>query len=74
MVGASFFTEAAVVNALFHHVNEGNLGFPYGSERVSLPCLPEFEPRDLPVLSQDPSASPHMLRYMADQFVNLDDA
>ncbi|EPS73266.1 hypothetical protein M569_01490, partial [Genlisea aurea] len=74
MVGASFFTEAAVVNALFHHVNEGNLGFPYGSERVSLPCLPEFEPRDLPVSLHDPSASQVIVRFMADQFVNLDDA
>ncbi|KAL0322764.1 UNVERIFIED_CONTAM: UDP glycosyltransferase 9 [Sesamum angustifolium] len=46
--GASFFTQSCAVSAVFYHLKQETLRFPYEDSVVSLPSLPALGTKDLP--------------------------
>ncbi|EYU36667.1 hypothetical protein ABFS82_14G289200 [Erythranthe guttata] len=75
LLGASFFTQACGVCAIYYHMKQGSLRIPRDEEDsrlLSLPSLPTLETRDLPCFTGIGGASQTVQTLLADQFSNLD--
>ncbi|KAL1561416.1 UDP glycosyltransferase 9-like isoform X2 [Salvia divinorum] len=72
---APFFTMSAAVSAIFYHLKNGGLKYPYEEcEEVCLPSLPRLGAKDLPSLSMFINSSQTVLKLLCDQFSNLEKA
>lgn len=76
LLGAPFFTQSGAVSAIFYHLKQGLLKFPYEEcdDGVLLPSLPSLAVKDLPSLSLFMDSNQTILNLLADQFFNLERA
>ncbi|KAL0392440.1 UNVERIFIED_CONTAM: UDP glycosyltransferase 9 [Sesamum radiatum] len=70
--GASFFTQSCAVSAVFYHLKQETLRFPYEDSVVSLPSLPALGTKDLPSFLEFMDSKQTIPTIMADQFSNLE--
>lgn len=75
LLGASFFTQACGVCAIYYHLKQGTLRFPCEDDSavVSLPALPQLVAGDLPSFAEFMDANQSVLKLLADQFLNLEE-
>ncbi|XP_057957041.1 mogroside IE synthase-like [Malania oleifera] len=71
---APFFTQSAVVSALYYHVHRGTLKMPVEGPTVTVPSMPLLAVSDLPSFIHHMDAYPSILRLVVDQFSNIHDA
>ncbi|CAI9108456.1 OLC1v1008045C1 [Oldenlandia corymbosa var. corymbosa] len=73
--GAAFFTQSAIVSAIFYHLHEGTLRLPLQGESItgSLPLVPSiFKQQDMPSFVNDSTgAYASILRFILDQSLNF---
>ncbi|KAI3470320.1 hypothetical protein Pfo_026983 [Paulownia fortunei] len=73
LLGASFFTQSCAVSAIYYHIKQGSLRFPFEDySNVELPFLPTLGIDDLPSFSKVMDSNQTMLRLLVDQFSNLE--
>ncbi|KAI3459853.1 hypothetical protein Pfo_016516 [Paulownia fortunei] len=72
LLGASFFTQSCAVCAIYYHLKQGSLKFPYEDSTVSLPSLPTIGTKDLPSFSEFMDPAQTVMSLLADQFSNLE--
>ncbi|KAK6116775.1 hypothetical protein DH2020_049508 [Rehmannia glutinosa] len=73
LLGASFFTQSCGVCAIYYHLRQGTIKFPYKEDSdVSLPCLPALEANDLPSFFEVIDPKHTVMNLLADQFLNLE--
>ncbi|CAI9108461.1 OLC1v1008050C1 [Oldenlandia corymbosa var. corymbosa] len=73
--GAAFFTQSAVVSAIYYHLHEGAVELPLKKEQIkaSLPSVPYvFKPKDLPSFVNDSAGTySSVLRCVLDQSLSF---
>ncbi|KAL2506136.1 UDP-glycosyltransferase 74E2 [Abeliophyllum distichum] len=74
LLGASFFTQASGVCAVYYHLYTGLIKFPYEDSEVMLPSLTPLGVNDLPCFSFLPDSNNSIVKQLADQFLNLEEA
>ncbi|KAL2529875.1 UDP-glycosyltransferase 74E1 [Forsythia ovata] len=74
LLGASFFTQAIGVCAVYYHMYTGLIKYPYEDSEVLLPSMTPLGVNDLPCFSLSPDSNNSVLRHLADQFLNLEEA
>ncbi|KZV36084.1 hypothetical protein F511_23281 [Dorcoceras hygrometricum] len=77
ILGASFFTNSAVVCAIFCHIHNGTLALPVNvedEEPLVLAGLPPLKACDVPGFIKEPESYPAYLAMKLSQFSNLDKA
>ncbi|CAA2996202.1 UDP-glycosyltransferase 74E2-like [Olea europaea subsp. europaea] len=74
LLGASFFTQASGVCAVYYHMYTGLIKFPYQDSEIVLPSMVPLGVNDLPCFSFLPDAENTILRQLTDQFSNLEEA
>ncbi|KAK4715750.1 hypothetical protein R3W88_014088 [Solanum pinnatisectum] len=75
--GASFFTNSAMVCAVFAHIHHGTFSLPVKieeNEPLLLPGLPCLYPNDVPGFIREPESYPAYLAMKMSQFSNLENA
>ncbi|XP_021894659.1 UDP-glycosyltransferase 74E2-like [Carica papaya] len=72
--GASFFTQAYSVNAIYYHFRRGEIKVPANSENVTVPPLPTLSVNDLPSFICDPNSDPALVDLLLSQFSNFQEA
>lgn len=71
LLGASFFTQASGVCAIYYHIHQGLIKYPYEDSELFLPSMTPLEVNDLPCFSFIPDPNNTVVRLLADQFSNL---
>ncbi|CAI9777089.1 unnamed protein product [Fraxinus pennsylvanica] len=74
LLGASFFTQASCVCAIYYHIHQGLIKYPYEDSEIFLPSMTPLEANDLPYFSFIPDPNNTVVRLLADQFSNLEAA
>ncbi|KAH6786592.1 hypothetical protein C2S52_006144 [Perilla frutescens var. hirtella] len=74
LLGASFFTQSCAACAVYYHLKEGLVRFPYQDSTVSLPALPTLGMNDLPCFSHALDSQQTAVDILANQFLNLERA
>ncbi|KAL2529878.1 UDP-glycosyltransferase 74E2 [Forsythia ovata] len=74
LLGASFFTQCLGVCAVYYHIHQGLIKYPYEDSDLLLPSMTPLEVNDLPYFSFIPDPNNTLVRLLADQFSNLDEA
>ncbi|KAF6164518.1 hypothetical protein GIB67_025344 [Kingdonia uniflora] len=75
LVGVSFYTQSCSVNVIYYHVYHGLLSTPVqGVSAVSMPGMPLLEISDLPTFLLNSESNISYLKFVADQFSNIDQA
>ncbi|KAL3642119.1 hypothetical protein CASFOL_012934 [Castilleja foliolosa] len=73
--GASFFTQACMVNYVYYYIHHGVLTLPVSTPpAVELPGLPPLELSDMPSFIYVPGSYPAYFKMIVKQFVNLEKA
>nr|ACM09993.3 UDP-glycosyltransferase BMGT1 [Bacopa monnieri] len=77
LLGASFFTQSCFVSAVYCHLHQGTLKYPYEEEEKSTllslhPLLPTLQINDLPCFSKFDDPKHLVSKHLTDQFINLD--
>jgi len=70
--GAPFFTQSCAVNAIYYHLDRGNITLPLHGPTVSLPSLPVLGVSDLPSLIYHTGSYPALLKLGLLQFSNIE--
>ncbi|KAH6815975.1 hypothetical protein C2S51_020795 [Perilla frutescens var. frutescens] len=75
LLGASFFTQSCSVSAIYYHIKQGLLSFPFEDQsELDLPFLPKLQTNDLPALEKVMDSNHTMLEVLVGQFSNLEKA
>lgn len=72
--GASYLTQNMTVNSIYYHTHFGKLQVPLQQHEISLPYLPKLLPQDLPTFFLTYENQQSLLRFLLDQFSNIDKA
>ncbi|EEF32571.1 UDP-glucosyltransferase, putative [Ricinus communis] len=72
--GASLFTQSSAVNHIYYKLHEGKLNVPTEQVLVSVEGMPPLEIYDLPSFFYELEKYPTCLTFMANQFLNIEEA
>ena len=71
IVGASFLTQNLAMNSIYYHVHLGKLKPPFVEQEITLPALPQLQPRDMPSFYFTYEKDPTFLDLGVAQFSNI---
>ncbi|KAA8532159.1 hypothetical protein F0562_006699 [Nyssa sinensis] len=74
LTGASFFTQACAVGAIYCNIQRGLLSLPLEGTTVSIAGLPTLSISDLPSFVYDRESYPSLVDRVLDRFSNVDQA